>query len=393
MPYGFKKKPIFSASLVALLFFVAFALSVAGSIDFFHREGGSAVISWSSPAGAGVSVPACASAGIPPVVTTCNRSIAEATISWTDPNSHGEGVNVDVCEGSWCSLIVYTPAGMFNGAGWDAFTLPAAGSVTLTPLKNNTTYLYAIRSVTETGVVTVAAAYPTFTTPNCAGGGGSAPVAEAGISLDGVSFGTSVSVLRGIGVQMWFSADKDVTGDGLSSRDPDGWTDSTDGVSNGGKCEWNIDLRRPGFFVQRTVSDPASPAGCNQGPFAKTFNDAPGTYLYEILRITDAAALESNISTVFVTVTSPISVSLIANPPIINPGGTSLLTWDTEGFGPGDCSIDQGIGAVSSDGTKLVSPAVTTTYTLLCSDGTNSGSTRATVYVSTLPIIKEIPPR
>ena len=95
----------------------------------------------------------------------------------------------------------------------------------------------------------------------------------------------------------------------------------------------------------------------------------------------------------FVTVTSPVSVGLIANPPIINPGDTSLLTWNTEGFGLGDCSIDQGIGGVSPDGTKSVSPTVTTTYTLSCSDGANSGYTQATVYVSTLPTIREIPPR
>ena len=122
---------------------------------------------WTQSAGLGISVPACASAVSHS--TTCSNGVAQATISWADPDSHGEGVNVDVCEGSsGCSLgIVYTPAGMFNSTGWDYFTLPAAGSVLLTPLKSETSYNYSLRSITATGGVTVAAAYPTFTTPNC----------------------------------------------------------------------------------------------------------------------------------------------------------------------------------------------------------------------------------
>lgn len=389
-----EKKPLVSAPIIVSLVFIAFALFVAGSIDFSRQqEGKKSGISWSSPAGSGISIPACASAGIPPVTTACNGNIAEATISWTDPLGHGEGVNLDVCKESWCPLIVYTPAGMFNPSGWDAFTLPAAGSVTLTPLENNTTYLYALRSVTEAGGVTVVAAYPTFTTLDCAvSGGGSAPVAEAGISKDGSLFRTSVNVFRGALTQIWFSADQDTTGDGLASRDPDGWANPVGGVSRGGRCEWNVDLR-PGFSVQRTIENPPTAAACNTGPLSKVFNDPPGLYEYEVFRIIDQAGNASNIASVFVNVVSSVSARLVANPPIINPGQTSALTWDTEGFGSGDCSIDQGIGPVAADGEQIVSPITTTRYTLFCDNGTDRAQTQTVVTVSGLPTIREIPPR
>ena len=232
-----------------------------------------------------------------------------------------------------------------------------------------------------------------FTTPTSCGVSNQPPIAEAGISLDGTTFSNSITVLRGTPVTVWLSANRDVTGDSLASRDPDGWTDAAGGVSNGGKCEWNVDLRSPGFSVQRTVLSPASPAACNQGPLAKTFNDSPGVYSYDVLRITDTTGNSSNIGTVFVTVSSPVSVSLVANPVRINPGGTSVLRWDTTGFGPGECTIDQGIGSVAPDGMRSVSLLQTTVYTLSCSNGADSASTRATVSVSTVPDIREVPPR
>ena len=336
---------------------------------------------WTQNAGAGISVPACGSSSN--LAPTCAGASPSVTISWTwIPNA---------AHPRECNLV---NVGVYKGGVQvQGYQRACNDSIIWTGGESGTVYTYNVYFVDVDGNPPIETASGSFTTPDCARGGGNAPIAEAGISKDGSLFSTSISVLRGVPVQIWFSADKDVTGDGISSRDPDGWNNLANGVSSGGLCEWNVDLASPGFAVQRTVRDPASPASCNLGPLAKTFNDAPGTYLYEVLRITDAAAFESNISTVFVTVTSPVSVSLIANPPIINPGGTSLLTWDTEGFGPGDCSIDQGIGSVAPDGSRPVSPIVTTRYTLSCSNAFNSASTQATVYVSTVPIIKEIPPR
>ncbi len=113
---------------------------------------------WTQPTGEGISIPACFSSG-GVNSTTCVGGVAQATLSWT--SSHP--VNLDVCRSFWCELIVYTPAGMYPGNnGWDAFTLPASGSVILSPLDSNTTYIYAFRDGTDM------IAYPTFTTPNCA---------------------------------------------------------------------------------------------------------------------------------------------------------------------------------------------------------------------------------
>ena len=372
------------AATVVFGFLFVFSLSIAGSINFPSGDDVRAGVSrWVESAGSGVSVPACGSSSN--LAPTCAGSSPSVTISWSwTPNA------AHPLECNLVNVGVYKGGVQVQSYGGRVCN----DSVTWTGGESNTVYTYNVYFLDVDGNPPIETASGSFTTPACgSSAGGNAPIAEAGISRDGASFGTSVSVLRGVPVDIWFSADKDVTGDGLGSRDPDGWTHPTDGVSSGGTCEWNIDLVKPGFAVQRTVSNPASPATCNLGPFAKTFNDTPGTYLYEILRITDAAAKVSEVVTVFVTVTSRVSVSLIANPPVINPGAISLLTWDTEGFGPGDCTIDRGIGSVASDGSRPVSPAETTTYTLSCSDGVDSASTQATVYVATLPTIKEIPPR
>jgi hypothetical protein len=128
-----------------------------------------------------------------------------------------------------------------------------------------------------------------------------APVAEAGISLDGTTYGASITVLRGQSVQIWLSADKDVTGDGQASFDPDGWADPARGVAFGGKCEWNLDLASQ-FGVQNTVSNPASPAICNRNRMDKTFNDPAGVYVYPVLRVTDTKLKQSNVAAVSVRV-------------------------------------------------------------------------------------------
>ncbi|MDP3956453.1 MAG: hypothetical protein Q8P97_00470 [bacterium] len=462
-----KKARVFFSENRKIILASAFILFVAAgalwSADFGFRDGVSLAVSdvsWTENAGAGVMVPACASMAIPPVVTACNGIIAEATISWTDPNSHGSSVNLDVCEGSWCPLIVYTPAGMFNPSGWDAFTLPAAGSVTLTPLKNSTTYVYALRDTSGTVI-----AYPTFNTLNCAppppppivtltaspnpvdyntastltwfstyatsctgsggtfggvrppsgnlptgnlttdtsytltctgpGGSGSdnvtinvnppppptadikadgsdgpitilpntsatitwcgspaapcanadscsvspggwtgisgtqstgnltasltytltcngpggtrvddvvvqvvganqTPVASATISKDGVTYADLITVTRGVATPVYLSAS--------GSTDPDGWTDATNGVSSGGKCEWNSDLNLGVPTFETTLNNPATPSACNISLGTKTFNDLPGTYTYSVLRITDRPGAVSGVDMVSVKV-------------------------------------------------------------------------------------------
>jgi len=73
------------------------------------------------------------------------------------------------------------------------------------------------------------------------------------------------------------------------------------------------------------------------------------------------------------------SVIFSSNPSAINPGDPSNLTWNVTGAT--SVSIDQGIGVVLPSGTKVVSPATSTTYTLTA---TNSAGTITRSAVVTL---------
>ena len=53
-----------------------------------------------------------------------------------------------------------------------------------------------------------------------------------------------------------------------------------------------------------------------------------------------------------------------SNPSTINAGGTSTLLWNVTGAN--SVSIDQGIGQVDVAGTRVVSPATSTVYTISC---------------------------
>ena len=135
-----------------------------------------------------------------------------------------------------------------------------------------------------------------------------APIAVATISKDGSTYADSISVTQGVATPIYLSA--------AGSSDPNGWTDPTNGVSSGGKCEWNKDLNQGTPTFEQTVNDPASPSACNISLGNKTFNDAPGTYTYQILRITDKPGLQSNIDTV--------SVIIVQSPANNPPSATNL---------------------------------------------------------------------
>ena len=81
-----------------------------------------------------------------------------------------------------------------------------------------------------------------------------------------------------------------------------------------------------------------------------------------------------------------------ANPASILLPQSSTLSWSCQYAD--SCSIDQGIGSVSSvSGAKNVTPTQTTTYTLTCSGLDGSRSYQATVNVGFIPRIREIIPR
>lgn len=138
----------------------------------------------------------------------------------------------------------------------------------------------------------------------CATSVNSAPIAEAGISTDGTNYSSSIAVVKGAPVNLWISADKDTTGDGLASRDQDGWANPTYGVSSGGRCEWNTDLNQGAVTYDQIISNPANAAACNTYLGSRTFSDAPGAYTYQVLRITDSKGALSNVATVNVVVSA-----------------------------------------------------------------------------------------
>ena len=83
--------------------------------------------------------------------------------------------------------------------------------------------------------------------------------------------------------------------------------------------------------------------------------------------------------------------SFTANPGSIILPASSTLSWSCEYAN--SCSIDQGIGSVSSvSGTKVVRPSVSTTYTLTCSGLDGSRSSQATVNIGFEPTRREVPP-
>jgi hypothetical protein len=76
-------------------------------------------------------------------------------------------------------------------------------------------------------------------------------------------------------------------------------------------------------------------------------------------------------------VSAPIITSFEANPAIIEPGGTSMLSWNV--VNATSLSIAPGIGTVTGTN-KQVSPTVTTKYTLTASN--SAGNTTAELWVT-----------
>jgi hypothetical protein len=76
---------------------------------------------------------------------------------------------------------------------------------------------------------------------------------------------------------------------------------------------------------------------------------------------TDGVRSHTESFSLTVTVVPAVISTFTATPPVISPGQQSTLAFTFTG---GTGSIDNGVGAVTSGGTSIVSPAATTTYTL-----------------------------
>ena len=86
----------------------------------------------------------------------------------------------------------------------------------------------------------------------------------------------------------------------------------------------------------------------------------------------------------------PVISSFTAEPRTIERGQSSTLNWATQNAT--DITVDQGIGAVQSSGSRTVSPGNTTTYTLTANGPGGSDSRTVTVEVTVPPPPPPPPP-
>src|SRR3989344_918370 len=206
----------------------------------------------------------------------------------------------------------------------------------------------------------------------CMGGANQPPVADAKISVCPIGTGIcvggpsdSVTVLRGEAIKVKLYADE--------SFDPDKWT-LANGVSNGGKCEWNADLEQTSPTFEQTIESPSSSGACNIDLGIRTFNDLPDTYTYQVLKITDNKGAVSNIDTVTVNVIVGDGFSCnSSNQCVFGGGGASCNITNNCVGTPGDtCTSNCGGGG---DGGGCADPAACPTATSPSADqlGSDTG--------------------
>lgn len=101
--------------------------------------------------------------------------------------------------------------------------------------------------------------------------------------------------------------------------------------------------------------------------------------------ITATRGSETDTSSVTITVTAnpPPTVTITANPASIQEGQSATLSWTSSNAT--SCSIDQGIGGVELNGTRSVSPAVTTTYTITATGAGGTTTAYTTITVTAAP--------
>jgi uncharacterized cupredoxin-like copper-binding protein len=109
---------------------------------------------------------------------------------------------------------------------------------------------------------------------------------------------------------------------------------------------------------------------------------------YTITASNSAGSVTASVVIVVTLPGLPSISSFTANPSTINAGGSSNLQWNITDAT--SVSINQGIGSVSLSGTRIVNPAVSTTYTITASNSAGSVTSLIAVTVSgtgTIPVI------
>ncbi|MFA5400191.1 MAG: hypothetical protein WC169_08990 [Dehalococcoidia bacterium] len=141
--------------------------------------------------------------------------------------------------------------------------------------------------------------------------------------------------------------------------------------------------------------DPGMPAAASTGA-EKVAPSSTTTYI-----LTASNSAGSTRATALLTVAGapvtppapvlPVILSFSASPSSINAGGSAILSWTTSNATGATIS---GIGAVGASGATSVSPAVTTTYILTATNGTNSvtGATSVAVTGTSTPPVSSSRP-
>jgi hypothetical protein len=99
----------------------------------------------------------------------------------------------------------------------------------------------------------------------------------------------------------------------------------------------------------------------------------------------DGKSVTAPVTVVVSTGTVPQVLSFVANPPVIDVGGTTQLCWQVGGAT--SVTIAPGIGSVNAQGCTAVSPTATTTYTLTATNSAGQIQANATVSVGQVRII------
>jgi hypothetical protein len=187
---------------------------------------------------------------------------------------------------------------------------------------NPGTYTYSLLKITDaSGAVSNSGTVQFTVLPDPSLTANRAPVAVAKMSIDnGATYSSSVTVTQGVRVPVRITAGEKGS---AGSFDPDGWDTPDKGVSiGGGTIDWNNNLWLGEPRFEKTFTNPLSPSSADMNLGDKTFTLAPGTYTYNLLRITDAGGLVSNIGSVTLTVVpNPVTPTPTVTPGDINPGG------------------------------------------------------------------------
>jgi len=102
--------------------------------------------------------------------------------------------------------------------------------------------------------------------------------------------------------------------------------------------------------------------------------------------LTATGPVGSSIATATVNIVPIPTITFFANPATIASGASSTLTWSVPAADT--VTIDQGIGLISSIGSRIVSPHHTTTYHLTATNAAGSSTALVTITVTEAPPAK-----